>query len=158
MVAKFKNKSKGIGYAGEFSYITDPRMVGLVFAIPIALVLFVNLALFIVVVVKVSRLPTVKSEVKRQRNTLAIYAKLSTITGATWIFGFLHSFTQVVALEYIHTILNATQGVFLFVSFVCNKRVLCMYIKKLSSLRVKATFSEALSRRQKHITVNANTF
>ena len=156
MVAKFQNKSKGIGYAGEFCYISDPRMVGFVFAFSIALVLFVNLALFILVVVKVSRLPTVKSEVKRQRNTLAIYAELSTITGATWIFGFLHSFTQVVALEYIHTILNATQGMFLFVSFVCNRRVLCMYIKKLSG--VQATFSEALSRGQKHITVKTNKF
>ena len=65
-------------------------------------------------------------------------------------------FTQVVALEYIHTILNATQGVFLFVSFVCNRRVLCMYIKKL--IGVKVTLSEALSRRQKHITVKTNTF
>ena len=65
-------------------------------------------------------------------------------------------FTQVVALEYIHTILNATQNMFLFVSFICNRRVLYMYIKKLSG--VKATFSEALSRRQKHSTVKINTF
>ena len=43
--------------------------------------------------------------------------------GFTWIFGFLSAFTDEVAIDFVFVILTSLQGVFLFVSFVCNKRV-----------------------------------
>ena len=126
---------EGMGYGGTLCYITDHRMVGYVFALPVACVITLNLISFILVTIKILRMPTVNSDTKHSRNYFAIFAKLSTITGITWIFGFIHFFTAAEALEYIFIIFNASQGVFIFLSFVFNKRVLDMYQNKIRELK-----------------------
>lgn len=115
---------QNIGYGGKLCYITDYKMTGYVFALPVGCVVVFNLAIFVLVVIKIWRTPAVKSDTKHSRNLFAVYAKLSSLTGITWIFGFIYFFAEVVVLEYIFILLNATQGVFIFVSFVCNRRVL----------------------------------
>ncbi|CAC5365567.1 unnamed protein product [Mytilus coruscus] len=40
--------------------------------------------------------------------------------GMSWIFGFVHQWTLIDALSYIFIILNASQGLFMFLSFGCN--------------------------------------
>ena len=137
---------EGIGYGGTYCYITAPTMVGYTLVIPIGAVIVINLTLFVLVIIKVARMPTVQSDIKYTRNWMLVYAKLSTITGATWIVGFLYYFKELVVLEYVHILLNGSQGVFLFLSFICNRRVLFMYQKKLQVM--KKTFSEATSSRQ----------
>ena len=133
IISVYHSDYEGIGYGGTICNITDYRMVGYVFAIPVGLVISANLALFIAVIVKIHRTPVVKSYTKSTRNYFAIYAKLSTVTGITWLFGFIYTFTDVEALEYVFIIFNAGQGAFLFLAFVCNKRVLGMYRYKLKS-------------------------
>ena len=133
IISVYHSDYEGIGYGGTICNITDYRMVGYVFAIPVGLVISANLALFIAVIVKIHRTPVVKSDTKSTRNYFAIYAKLSTVTGITWLFGFIYTFTDVEALEYVFIIFNAGQGAFLFLAFVCNKRVLGMYRYKLKS-------------------------
>lgn len=133
----------GIGYGGSICYISDYRMVGYVFAIPVGIILIVNFALFIAVIIKTWRMPAVNSETKHNRNFFAIYAKLSTITGITWIFGFIYFFTKIAVFEYLFIILNASQGVFLFLAFICNKRVLNLYKSRLG--QIKTSWPESLS-------------
>lgn len=140
---------KGMGYGGTLCYITDYRMVGYVFAVPVGCVILLNLATFILVVVKIIRMPTIKSDTKHTRNYFAIYAKLSTITGITWIFGFIYFFTESEAVEYIFIIFNATQGVFIFVSFICNKRVLDMYRNTIQTIKSKSEQLESSTSRKK---------
>ena len=48
----------------------------------------------------------------------------------TWIFGFISAFTDELAVQIIFVILNSLQGLFLFISFVCNKAVLSEIKKK----------------------------
>ena len=43
--------------------------------------------------------------------------------GITWVFGFISAFTDEFVVEVIFVVLNALQGLFLFVSFVCNRSV-----------------------------------
>ena len=133
----------GIGYGGKVCYITDYRMVGYVFAVPVGVIVVVNLALFIAVVIKMWRLPAVNSETKHTRNYFAIYAKLSTLTGITWAFGFAHAFTGITALEYVFIIFNASQGTFISLAFVFNKRVIHLYRNLLG--RTKTCLSRRLS-------------
>ena len=140
---------EGMGYGGTLCYITDHRMVGYVFALPVGCVITLNFISFILVVIKILRMPTVKSDTKHTRNYFAIYAKLSTITGITWIFGFIHFFTAVEALEYIFIILNASQGVFIFLSFIFNKRVLGMYRNKIRE--IKSEEPDSLTSRKKSV-------
>jgi hypothetical protein len=57
---------------------------------------------------------------------LLIFAKLSTITGATWIFGLLYAWTNMVVFSYMFIVLNAGQGVFIMFAFIFNRRVFQM--------------------------------
>ena len=131
-----------IGYGGEKCFITEHYMIAYMFAIPVGLAIVSNMVMFIIVVVKICRTPTVKSDTQHTRNVFAVYAKLSTITGITWLFGFIYTFTKIEALEYIFIIVNATQGLFIFLAFVCNRRVFRMYSYKFSHL--KSGFSRSM--------------
>eukprot|EP00057_Strongylocentrotus_purpuratus_P027644 XP_011682118.1 PREDICTED: uncharacterized protein LOC105446693 [Strongylocentrotus purpuratus] len=59
----------------------------------------------------------------KQLSDLWINVKMSTLLGFTWIFGFVAAFADVTALWYIFIILNSLQGVYIFIAFICNKRV-----------------------------------
>ena len=48
---------------------------------------------------------------------------MSTLLGFTWIFGFMAAFADVAALWYVFIIFNSLQGVYIFIAFMCNKRV-----------------------------------
>ena len=113
----------GYGYGRLACYIAYPTMVLLTFALPAGLVIFSNLCMFTYVIIKLSRAPSVQKNVQNERNDLIVLTKLSTITGSTWIFGILNIWLQTRVLDYLFAILNGSQGCFIFLAFVCNKRV-----------------------------------
>ncbi|WAQ97231.1 hypothetical protein MAR_029921 [Mya arenaria] len=76
--------------------------------------------------IRIKRSPSVQKNVKNERSDLEIFVKLSPITGMTWIFGLINSFTQISFFSYLFIVLNASQGVFLFFAFICNRRVYSM--------------------------------
>ena len=112
------------GYGKSTCYISSEKMVGFTFGIPVGFVIITNLMMFAFFIYKIKTAPVVKKDVKNERNDIIIFAKLSTLTGFTWIFGFIYSWTDIELFSYLFIILNATQGVLLFLSFVCNKRVI----------------------------------
>ncbi|XP_045208417.2 uncharacterized protein LOC123560245 [Mercenaria mercenaria] len=129
IVSLNESAGKDIGYGGSMCYISKGHMVVYLFSLPVAFIVFINVVLFTIVVVQMKLLPKVQND-KNERNLLLIYAKLSTLTGGTWLFGFLSYFLNVPALDYIFTILNASQGMFLFFAFVANRRSLKLCLKK----------------------------
>ena len=67
-----------------------------------------------------------------------VYLRLAVIMGMTWINGLAAGFVDCEPIWYVFVVLNALQGLFIFMAFTCNKRVL-------SSLRDRsscARFSE----------------
>ncbi|KAH3790252.1 hypothetical protein DPMN_168452 [Dreissena polymorpha] len=112
-----------IGYAGRICYIASQAMVVYFFAVPVFCIVIVNLILFTVVVINIKRSSLSQRGGKNHRNLLTIYIKMSILTGCTWIFGFVYMFTGIVWMEFVFIILNSLQGFFLFVAFVCNRRV-----------------------------------
>lgn len=115
-----------IGYGGQSCYITRNYMVLYTVAIPLGLVIISNLVMFFYVVIKVYKLPEVKKNTKHERSNIVIFAKLSTLTGLTWIFAYIYQWTHVKAFTYLFIITNATQGLFIMFSFVINRRVFDM--------------------------------
>ena len=112
------------GYGGEICYLSSPLMQLITFVLPSALALLANLCMFVYVVFKiwnVGRRST--SLLKKERNYMRVYVRLSALTGLTWIFGFLQFLLEFEVLEYIFIILNASQGVFIMFAFVLNRRV-----------------------------------
>jgi hypothetical protein len=117
-------RSGVLGYGGDSCYISTQSMINFTFVIPTAFVVFSNLVMFSIVIIKIKRASVAQKHVQNERRDLSVFAKLSTITGATWIFGLLYTWTNIDALSYIFIILNACQGVFILLAFVVNKRVL----------------------------------
>lgn len=117
-----------MGYGEGICYISRYYMVGYTFTLPVFIVVFINIVLFLIVVVKITRMPSVQSSCTHNRSYMTIYAKLSSLTGITWLLGFVYVSTEIEAIEYLFIIPNAGQGVFIFVAFVCNKRVLRLLI------------------------------
>ena len=117
------------GYGGKVCYISSSTMQVITFLIPVAVTLTVNLLLFAYVVLRIFKTSS-SANLNQERNYFLIYVRLSTLTGLTWIFGFLRLFLILDILEYIFIILNAGQGIFIMVAFVLNKRVLSMYFSK----------------------------
>jgi hypothetical protein len=121
--------SEGFGYGGSNCYIQGPNMILYFVAIPLGIVIMANLCMFSYVVWSVSRIPDMAHNSSHERHNLLIFAKLSTLTGITWLFGFLYQFTNVLLFAYFYIVFNAGQGVFIMISFV-NKRTLDMLRSK----------------------------
>ena len=69
----------------------------------------------------------------RQNTTysVSLYLRLIALTGCSWMIGLLAGAVDSPPLWYIFIILNAGQGIYIFLAFVCRKRVakelgLCM--------------------------------
>ena len=124
-----------IGYGGKTCFIVRPHMVLFTFALPIGLLIVVNILLFSIVLFKLRKMKDMPNSTA-QRNVFVIYAKLSTLTGCSWIFGFLYQFTNIKALSFIFIVLTTFQGLFLMLAFICNKRVANLYLSKFSGTLV----------------------
>ena len=120
-----------IGYGGTVCFMTNPKMLLFTFALPIGMIVLINLALFFVVIYKLHKH---FDQIQHQENKthLSIYTKLSTLTGFSWIFGFLFELLEVNSLGIIFNILTASQGIFIMFAFVMNARVFKMVSEGIS--------------------------
>ena len=112
------------GYGSVTCYFTSELLQRYTFVLPVFAVVVSNFSMFVFVILKFERSPKYIRSNVRNRNEFIIFIKLSSLTGVTWIFGVLYSWFQVHALSYMFIVLNASQGVFIMVSFVFNGRVL----------------------------------
>ena len=116
-----------IGYGNIICYISTQKMVDFTFGVPSVLVVVSNFGMFLAIMISLKRQPTIRQNAKNDRNYFVIFVKLSTVTGITWIFGFLYMWTGIEALSFLFIISNGSQGLFIMLAFVCNKRTLTLY-------------------------------
>ena len=129
VVSLASSSGQNIGYGGSNCYLSSITLQLITFAVPSAAIIICNILLFGFVVFKIKKFSTSSANLKQERNYLEIYARLSTLTGLTWVFGFLQLILRFETLEYVFILLNASQGVFILVAFVVNRRVLSLCIK-----------------------------
>ena len=127
-----------IGYGKISCYINSKKMVAFTFGVPVGFVIITNMILFCSVVRKIINMPKIQKDIRHERNDIVIFAKLSSLTGFCWIFGFVYSWTDIQTFSYLFIVFNASQGVFIFLSFVCTKRVLKMYKDNISGILTRA--------------------
>lgn len=109
------------------------------FMLPVTFILIVNCIFFLhsLYIIHTSRL---KSSIKDTNvSNFRLYARLALFTGITWITGFLAGILQYEALWLVFIVLNATQGVFIFVAFNCQKSVLVRILNRVPILRKACT-------------------
>ena len=122
------------GYGGKICFISSNLMQIITFIIPSATALLSNIALFSFVVFKISNASIASEQMNIKRNYLIIYARLSTLTGVTWIFGFINLLVRHDVMEYLFIVFNASQGVFIMIAFVFNKRVCSLFCTEPKSI------------------------
>ena len=124
-----------VGYGVKICYISSHLGLLLTFFTPVGLIVLSNLCFLSVTIWRISRVPKLKGSKSSDRINVLIYMKMSTLTGVGWIFGFLGILTNVEVFEYLFIVANATQGLFLMVSFVCNRRVLMLFENLIAKLK-----------------------
>ena len=126
-VSMYRSDGESVGYGGNVCYISTPEMVGWTFALPVGIIIILNMGFFFAVVYQISASTMRRRGKSNDRANTIIYMKLSTLTGVTWIFGYLYLWTDFVPLEYVFIVLNAGQGVLIFFSFICTSRIIRLY-------------------------------
>ena len=142
-----------IGGRSFSCWIQKPLAAMFAFGAPILLIFLVNCVLFsrtIASIRKTNRLArhsgagrTSSSNSSRRlsgRNDVILYVKMASVMGFTWVFGLASSVISSVTdepsdaicyalhvLGVLFPILNSSQGLFIFVAFVFNRRVLALY-------------------------------
>ena len=127
------------------------------FALPVALAIGLNVFFFMRAVcgiIKTTKLAKKATKDKSDNNQIILYAKMSTLMGFTWVFGFLAALTKVQELWYLFIAFNSLQGVFISMSFTFTLRVLKLMRQRLglepaSSGRTTATSISRSSQSQK---------
>jgi hypothetical protein len=100
--------------------------------------LAVNAVLFLITVTSIHRVSgSIKSWERhsgknKAAHELWMYARMCTVMGFVWVFGLASSSTDIMTIPglivtYIYAILNALEGLFIFVAFTCNRRVAMLY-------------------------------
>jgi len=112
-----------IGYGTAPCYIRESSMILFTVAVPVGIVIILNMIMFFFTAVTFCRLPNVSSNSNRNFQKIKVMAKLSTITGISWTFGYLYQLTHYEVFAYLFIVFNAGMGVFIFFSFVMTKRI-----------------------------------
>ncbi len=125
-------------YDEGFCWISQTNALILFYIAPIALCLFANIAFYIHTSIslsksfKNSRIVLHKNE---RNNHYGVYIRLFVLMGITWILGFIAPAINEDFLWYIYIILNASQGVFIFIAFVVNKKNIELIKKRFNKLQ-----------------------
>ncbi|XP_076451076.1 uncharacterized protein LOC143286973 [Babylonia areolata] len=118
------------GYGGKLCFLDtgfDPLLI-LAFLLPLGGVVVTNLLCFLLTVVAIVRVRRLQAQVGSARRDVVVYAKLATVTGLGWVLVVLAEFSgHQEWLLVLAELCTASQGLLLFLSYVCNARVWRMY-------------------------------
>ena len=123
----FTSNGTDFGYGGNICFVSSITGLLLTFIVPIGLIAVVNLVFLSFTVWWIAHSLKPQGTQLPDRNNALIYLKMSTLTGACWLFGFFRIWTGLVVFEVLFILANASHGFFLMMSFVCNRRVLGYY-------------------------------
>uniref|UniRef100_A0A2C9L5I2 G-protein coupled receptors family 2 profile 2 domain-containing protein n=1 Tax=Biomphalaria glabrata TaxID=6526 RepID=A0A2C9L5I2_BIOGL len=129
VVTYFQSESQRIGYGSSRCFL-DSFIVKMVsFTGPLIALVLCNTIFFITSVVKIHKVRQLKLSYlnKEEQSNLIVYVKLSAMTGVFWLLATVAQASGVYYLKFIVEPINGLQGVYIFMSYVCNRRVLRLY-------------------------------
>ncbi len=125
-------------FGGDRCWYTERYAMLIFFGIPIAISILLNTILYISTSYNLHKAFKTSIQPSKDKYHFSTYIRLFIIMGITWVFGFISAFSDSDVMDFIFVIFAGLQGLFLFISVVCNKRVL-------SGLREKYKTSKATS-------------
>lgn len=134
---------KNFGYVGDICFLNHQLSFVFSFIVPITVVCCTNLCFFTATVIQIAKRPKLENEgqIKLNRMNTAIYLKLFSVTGICWLLQIIDTFLPMSTFSKIISIVNDLPGLFIFWSFICNKRVSNLYLKTFRS-RLNKTVKE----------------
>lgn len=118
------------GYGNKSNCFLDSGLPKqLFFGLPILLSVLANSGMYVFTVVRLVGMPRISNTLSNKRK-LKVYAKLSILTGAAWIFGFLYEITDILVFAYAYVITAHFVGLALFLGFITNRRVFRLFVAK----------------------------
>ena len=144
-------------YGFGVCWITNRPALFVLFGLPVAVLLTANLIFYILTVYSICMASKAKELVQSKSGNIQVllYIKLSAIMGLTWIFGFIATSAQSEVMWYLFIVFNSLQGLFIFLAFVCNRRVMGLLREKFCKGREKR--AEPPSGETKTSTLSRNT-
>lgn len=132
VTSRLLSNGNDLGYGKVTCYISSGILLRYTFALPVFIVIVLNSVMFAIVIARFSsQHKYIKKNLRTERNDFFIFIKLSTLTGVTWVFGLLFSVLGTKVCSYLFIVLNASQGMFISLSFAFNPRVLKLCANKL---------------------------
>ncbi|XP_035828062.1 uncharacterized protein LOC101850279 [Aplysia californica] len=123
----YASNGRSFGYGERVCYLNSFFLVGVAFLLPLSLILVINLTLFAMTVFTISRIEDVKREAGQERRNIHVYARLSSLTGLCWLLALLAEIPGLQVLRCVSVLVNGSQGVVIFLSYACNRRVIRMW-------------------------------
>ncbi len=111
------------GFGGDRCWYQKRYAMLIFFGIPILISICMNTVLYIFTAINLREAFKNSMKAKKDEHHFGIYIRLFVLMGTTWIFGFIAAFANTAVLDFIFVILAGLQGVFLFVSVVCTRRI-----------------------------------
>ena len=137
----------GVNGRGEFTcWINHYEFLIASFLLPLVFSLTGNLLFLVITSVLLYRAYKDQSKVGKSNmaTMIRVWLALFTITGLTWIFGFLALINEISWMWYFFTIFNSTQGFSVFLSFIVTKKMWHLYKGLFKNLKDIITFSTSL--------------
>ena len=118
-------------YGGSDCFITNRTSYIVSFLTPIISSCVLDIAFFALTVHKLRTMPKLSPK-RENSDRFYIFLKLFVITGIAWLLVIIDSFLDISVLSFVVTFINGLQGVYIFVSYVCNRRILNLYLNLFS--------------------------
>ena len=117
------------------------------FLVPLLLSIVTNLVTFIIVTVLLCKASRNKSKQSKSNYSalIRVWLAILSITGLTWIFGFIAIPNQGNWATYPFVIFNSSQGFIIFIAFLATKKTFLLYRDLISGRRSKKTLTSKLS-------------
>uniref|UniRef100_A0A2C9L794 G-protein coupled receptors family 2 profile 2 domain-containing protein n=1 Tax=Biomphalaria glabrata TaxID=6526 RepID=A0A2C9L794_BIOGL len=131
MVTYIQTSGQDIGYGSMRCYLDSIVSTGVALAGPLFTIVFCNTIFFVTTVVKIHKVRQLKTSdlKKEEQSDLIVYVKLSAMTGVFWLLATIAQVSQNKYFQFIVEPINGLQGVYIFMSYVCNRRVLRLYLQ-----------------------------
>jgi hypothetical protein len=111
-------------------WINHPASLIVAFTAPVGILLFYNFVIFVIVTVYLC--VSSRSHSKLNRSTKVPFLRFNiaifSVSGVTWLFGFIALLPGLQWAWIPYIIFNSTQGFVIFVAFLCTKRVALLYL------------------------------
>ena len=130
-------------FGGDRCWYTERYAMLIFFGIPIAISILLNTILYISTSYNLNKAFKTSIKPSKDKYHFSTYIRLFIIMGITWVFGFISAFSDSDVMDFIFVILAGLQGLFLFISVVCNKRVLSGHREKYKTSKATSSTGSA---------------